>query len=103
MIEKHWKFEQVAESTTWNVNNVPEGADGAHITHIKTNDGRILKDFGQVVSPDGLQLSFGVEAESGTAYGTYYVIEDDHTVIAGDGGVVNITVHQNNGNSHSQP
>lgn len=93
MIEKHWKFEQVAESTTWNVNNVPEGADGAHITHIKTNDGRILRDFGQVVSPDGLQLSFGVEAESGVAYGTYYIDGETDTVIDQAGNVVNITMN----------
>ena len=101
MQEKHWKYEQSSASTTWDIDNVPKGADGAHITHVKTPDGRTLKDFGQVDAPYGIQLSFGVEAESGVAYGTYYVEEVDHVV--GNGGVVNINVTQNNGGAASEP
>lgn len=104
MHQKHWTFKQEVAASTWNINNVPEGANGAVITHIISDGGLILQPDNQLISPDGLQISFGVEAVAGTAYGDYYIEDasDDHTVISGDGGIVNITVHQNNGNSHSQ-
>lgn len=89
MIQKHWTFTQSVASTTWNVNNVPDGATGAVITHIVADGGQILQPDNQLVSPDGLQLSFGVEAVSGTAYGDYYV-EEDSTTVTCDGNVVNI-------------
>lgn len=104
MHQKHWTFNQQTPATTWDVDNIPSGATGSVITHIIADNGQILQPDNQVISPDGLQLSFGVEAVAGTAYGDYYIepAEDEHTVISGDGGIVNITVHQNNGNSSSQ-
>lgn len=102
MHQRHWTFEQTVPASTWNVNNVPAGAQGAVITHIITNTGQILQPDNQLVSPDGLQLSFGVEAVAGTAYGDYYVTTED-VVINGDGGVINVTINQNNNGSSSQP
>lgn len=99
MHQKHWTFEQAAPATTWVVNNIPEGAQGAVITHIITDGGQILQPDNQLVSPDGLQLSFGVEAVAGKAYGDYYT-EDDTTIINGNGG--SIVIHQYNGVIPSQ-
>lgn len=94
MIQKHWTFTQTTAATTWNVNNVPEGATGAVIAHIVADDGQILQPDNQLVSPDGLQLSFGVEAVSGTAYGDYYVEEPTtETIVDQVGNVVNITMN----------
>lgn len=89
MIQKHWTFTQPTEATTWEVNNIPDGAVGAVITHIIADGGQILQPDNQLVSPDGLQLSFGVEAVSGVAYGDYYIGEDSTTTTC-DGNVVNI-------------
>lgn len=89
MHQKHWTFEQTEPATTWNVNNVPEGAKGAVITHIITDEGQILQPDNQLVAPDGLQLSFGVEAVAGVAYGDYYM-GDDTTTVVHDGNTVNI-------------
>lgn len=94
MHQKHWTFKQVEPATTWNVNNVPAGGVGAVVTHIITDTGQILQPDNQLVAPDGLQLSFGVEAVSGTAYGDYYV-DGDTTTVETDGNVVNITINQN--------
>ena len=87
MHQHHWTFTKTAPATTWTVNNIPEGAQGAVITHIVTSDGQILQPDNQIVSPDGLQLSFGVEAVSGVAYGDYYTEESPNTV-EGNGGVI---------------
>lgn len=94
MHQKHWKFEQNTPATTWDVDNIPEGATGAVITHIIASDGQILQPDNQVIAPYGLQLSFGVEAVSGVAYGDYY-IEGSTTTVDHNGNVVNITVNQN--------
>lgn len=99
MHQKHWTFTQDTPATVWVVNNIPEGAKGAVITHVIADGGQVLQPDNQLISPDGLQLSFGVEAVSGTAYGDYYLEEQDHestTTVSGDGGVINVTVHQNN-------
>lgn len=93
LVQRHWTFEQASAGTTWDVDNVPEGAQGAAITHVITSGGQILQPDNQSVAPYGLQLSFGVTAVAGTAYGSYYV-ESDSTVISGNGGT--ITVNQYN-------
>lgn len=93
MQQKYWKFEQDTPATTWNIDNIPEGAVEPVITHIKTNDGQILQPENQLVSPDGLQLSFGVEAVAGTAHGVYFT---EDIVINGNGGTINVTINQNN-------
>ncbi len=98
MHQKHWTFTQETPATTWDVNNVPSGANGAVITHIIADGGQILQPDNQLVSPDGLQLSFGVEAVSGTAYGDYYV--DDEVVVEHGGNTVHITM--NSGVTSSQ-
>lgn len=106
MHQKHWTFAQSEAASTWQVNNIPEGATGAVITHIEADDGQILQPDNQIKAPYGLQLSFGVQAVAGTAYGEYYVEETQHdstTTVSGDGGVINVTVHQNNGVPSSQP
>ena len=101
MHQKHWTFTQQTAYTTWNVNNIPSGATGSVITHIIADNGQILQPDNQVIAPDGLQLSFGVEAVSGVAYGTYYT-EDEDLVISGNGGTINVTINQNNGGAESQ-
>lgn len=93
MHQQFWTFEQDTASTTWNVNNIPDGAVEPVITHIKTVDGQILQPDNQLVAPDGLQLSFGVEPQAGIAYGTYFT---DDVVINGNGGVINVTINQTN-------
>lgn len=93
MHQKHWKFEKSVAATTWEVDNIPENAIGAVITHIIADDGKILQPENQTIAPYGLQLSFGVEAVAGTAYGDYYT--EDDTTIEYDGNVVNITINQN--------
>lgn len=102
MHQKHWTFTQAVPSSTWDINNIPEGAKGAVITHIIADDGQILQPDNQVISPDGLQISFGVEAVSGTAYGDYYV-DNENVVVNGNGGTINVTINQHNGGSESQP
>lgn len=89
MHQKHWTFTQTNPATAWEVNNIPDGATGAVITHIEADDGQILQPDNQIKAPYGIQLSFGVEAVSGTAYGTYYT-DEDSTVVEHDGNVVNI-------------
>ena len=101
MHQKHWTFEQETPATTWNVNNVPSGAKGAVITHIVTDGGQVLQPDNQLVSPDGLQLSFGVEAVTGTAYGDYY--DDNEITINGNGSTMNITINQNSGGKAQEP
>lgn len=105
MHQKHWKFPQVTASNTWEVNNIPEGALGAVITHVEADDGQILQPENQIRTPYGLQLSFGVQAVSGVAYGDYYTEDDTggSTTVTGEGGVVNVTVHQYNGRQAPQP
>lgn len=99
MHKKHWTFTQPTAASTWNVNNVPSGAEGAVITHIIADDGQILQPDNQIISPDGLQLSFGVEAVAGIAYGDYYV--SDEVVVEHGGNTVHITM--NSGVTSSQP
>lgn len=89
MHQKHWKFTQTTAATTWEINNIPDGATGAVITHIEADDGQILQPDNQIKAPYGIQLSFGVAPVSGVAYGTYYT-DDDSTVVEHDGNVVNI-------------
>jgi hypothetical protein len=93
MHQKHWTFTQNEAATTWEINNVPANANGAVITHIESIDGQILQPDNQLKAPYGLQLSFGVEAVAGTAYGTYYV-DDEDMHVEYDGNVVNITINQ---------
>lgn len=103
MIQKHWTFTQTTPATTWIVDNIPDGATGAVITHIIADGGQILQPDNQLVSPDGLQLSFGVEAVAGMAYGDYYV-ESNDVVVNGNGGMINVTINQNNlGGAASEP
>lgn len=103
MHQKHWTFAQTNPATTWEVNNIPDGATGAVITHIETSEGVILQPDNQVKAPYGLQLSFGVEAVDGIAYGDYYT-EDNDVVVNGNGGVINVTINQhNNGGAASEP
>ncbi|AUR88976.1 hypothetical protein NVP1231O_24 [Vibrio phage 1.231.O._10N.261.49.F8] len=90
MHQKHWKFTQSTPAATWDIDNIPENATGAVITHIDSDDGQILQPDNQIKAPSGIQLSFGVEAVSGVAYGTYYTEEDDTTIVEHDGNVVNI-------------
>lgn len=92
---RHWTFEQTTAATEWQIDNIPDGADGAVITHVITNDGRILQPENQVIAPYGLQLSFGVTAVAGTAYGNYYD-SSNTTTVESDGNTVNVTVNQYN-------
>lgn len=91
MHQLHWKFPQKTPSSTWEVNNIPDGAEGAVITHIITDDGRVLQPENQVHAPYGLQISFGVQEVSGIAYGDYYLKDETHVEQAGN--VVNITMN----------
>lgn len=93
MNQQYWTFSQETPATTWEVNNIPENAVGAVITHIETNEGVILQPDNQMKAPYGIQLSFGVEAVIGTAYGQYFT---DDIVIEGNGGVINVTINQTN-------
>lgn len=95
MHQKHWTFSQEQAATTWEVNNIPEGATGAVITHIIADDGQILQPDNQIIAPYGIQLSFGVEEVSGVAYGDYYIEGSDTTTVEHDGNTVNITINQN--------
>lgn len=104
LVQRHWTFDQTVAATTWDVDNVPDGAIGAAITHVITDGGQILQPDNQSVAPYGLQLSFGVTAVAGTAYGSYYIdVTDQTTTIDGTNGIVNVTVNQYNGATDSQP
>ena len=96
MHQKHWTFTQPESnpSSTWEVNNIPDDAEGAVITHIITTNGQILQPENQIIAPYGLQLSFGVQDVAGVAYGNYFA--KDEIVVSGDGGVINVTINQNN-------
>ena len=101
---KHWTFEQTTPATLWAINNVPTGAEGAVITHIITNTGQILQPDNQTVAPYGLDLSFGVEAIAGIAYGNYYLEEEEQqeVVVNGNGGSISVVINQHNGGAESQ-
>ena len=100
---KHWTFTQDTPATTWIVNNIPEDAKGAVITHVIADGGQILQPDNQLISPDGLQLSFGVEAVAGTAYGTYYLEQEQQEVVLhGNGGSISVVINQHNGGAESQ-
>ena len=101
MNQKYWTFKQDAADTSWNIDNVPDNAKGAVITHIESDDGQILQPDNQMKTEGGLMLSFGVEPVSGTAYGQYF-IDSENVNVSGDGGVVNITINQNSGAPQSQ-
>lgn len=96
--EYYWQFEQTTAATTWNINNVPEGAIRPSITEVFADGGQIIQPDSQLVSPDGLQLSFGVTPVAGMAMGKYYKEVDDSQVVQdGAGNNVTITVTQNAG------
>lgn len=97
MHQKHWKFVQETPSSTWLITNVPSGAEGSVVTHIETDDGVILQPEQQRRVDGYIELLFGVQEITGTAYGQYY-LEEDTTVVSGPGGVVNVTINQ-----HTQP
>lgn len=101
MIQRYWTFKQDIADTSWNIDNIPEDAQGAVITHVESDDGQILQPDNQLKTSDGLMLSFGVEPVSGIAYGQYFT-ESENLNISGDGGVVNITINQNSGAPKSQ-
>lgn len=91
MHQMHWQFNQDIPLSTWEINNIPDGADGAVITHIITIEGQILQPENQIKAPYGLQLSFGVQEVAGIAYGNYYL--QDSTQVEQAGNVVNITMN----------
>lgn len=99
--ERHWRFQQESPTSTWQINNIPADAEGAYITHVKTNEGRTLKEFGHVDAPYGIELSFGIDSFAGVAYGTYY-IEEEEEVQPTQPSHTTVNVTQNNGNA-SQP
>ncbi len=101
MNQKYWTFKQETPATSWNIGNVPENAQGAVITHIEAADGQILQPDNQIKTGSGLMLSFGVEPVSGVAYGQYFT-DGQSVELNGDGGQINITVHQTNGAPKSQ-
>lgn len=94
-----WSFKKDTAASTWIIDNVPEGAHSAAITHVITDGGQILQPDQQMISPDGLELSFGVQEVKGTAYGTYFLEEEEASHTAHEphhatAGVINVT--QNN-------
>ncbi len=102
---KHWTFTQTTPAMTWVVNNIPEDAKGAVITHIIADGGQILQPDNQTIAPYGLDISFGVEAIAGTAYGTYYLEEEEEqqeVVLNGNGGSISVVINQHNGGAESQ-
>lgn len=104
MHQKHWKFTQPSPATTWEVNNIPDGSTGAVITHIETSEGVILQPDNQIKAPYGIQLSFGVQAVSGIAYGEYYTEDSEgEVVVSGSGGSIVFNVTQNNGGQAAEP
>lgn len=101
LVTRTWTFTQTEPATVWNIANVPEGALYPSITEVFAEGGEIIQPDSQLVSPDGLQLSFGVQAKSGTAVGKYYVeqqaVPDPEIIQDGAGNNVTITVTQNTG------
>ena len=103
MHKKHGEFTQNTPSSTWEVNNIPEGAKQSVVTYIETTEGEILQPDDQKRAPYGIQLSFGVREVSGTAYYDYLATDEDVT-INGNGGTINVTINQNNnGGAASEP
>lgn len=98
MDSKHWTFEQETPSSTWIVNNIPENAKGAVITHVIDGDGLTVLPKSQVMSNDGIELSFGVKGVSGTAYGNYYFDSAEKEIIAKR---IVIPFKRNNGRMYS--
>lgn len=101
MHQKHWEFKQETPRSMWEVNNIPDGAKDAVITHIETDVGEILQPESQMRSPYGIQLSFGVRDISGTAHGVYF--DGEEITINGNGATMNITINQNNGGKAQEP
>lgn len=95
-IKRYWQFIQETPSTTWEINNVPDGAVDPVITHIKTTAGAILQPDSQLVAPYGLELVFGVTPVIGTAYGEYFE-ETQNVVVDGYGNSVVINITQTGG------
>ena len=95
MHQKHWKFLQTTPSSTWLITNVPLGAEGPVITHIETDDGVILQPEQQRRVDGDIELLFGVQEISGTAYGQYFTATDSVELL-GKGGSVSVNVHQYN-------
>lgn len=100
--EYYWEFTQSTPAMTWNISTsdvgVPSAALHVSITEVFATGGTIIQPDSQLVSPDGLQLSFGVTEVSGTAVGKYYLEVPGSSVITDAyGNTVNITVTQNGG------
>ena len=115
-----WTYTQSADNpqVTWVLDNVPEGAKGPFVTHIQDSNGTVHVPIHQEPNSDGhIEISFGMNALSGTAYGSYYlehlpddhhthddeddsggdsdvVVETEDHTIRSAGKVVNITVNQ---------
>ena len=102
MHQHQWKFVQDIPMAMWEVNNIPANAKNAVITHVETSEGQILQPDNQMRAPYGIQLSFGVESVTGTAFGIYYT---DDVIINGNGGTINVTInqHNNSGGEATQP
>lgn len=101
--EYPWTYVQTQAESTWNIVSadvgIPSNAQFISATEIFADGGEIIQPVSQLVSPDGIQLSFGVQSESGTAVGKYYLeVPDDPQVVQdGYGNNVTITVTQNGG------
>lgn len=72
--EYFWVFQKLDAAPVWDIDNIPEGAIAPRISHVESDDGGVIHTpKSQTKTLYGLQISFGADAVSGTAYGSYFL------------------------------
>lgn len=100
MIKRGTHVQGVAASI-WEVTNLPEGATkGRPLAAYDVNGNSIEIDSWEY-SGGTLQVSFGIDPVAGELEYEYQVMGDD-VIINGNGGVINVTINQNNNGNNSQ-
>lgn len=92
LVERYWEFHQAEPATSWDIDNVPEGAIHPAVDRVELVGGEIVSPESQTVAPYGLQLSFGVTPEAGVAVGKYFVEAEDDTTQTISSGANNVTI-----------
>lgn len=95
-------FTQSTPSSVWAF-NVPAGHKFPHVIGSFSDDGKTEYNMDNVEIVDGvITISFGIDQHVGVLKYSYET-ESGTTEITGDGGVINVTINQNNSGTSSQP
>lgn len=88
---------QINSTPIWVVDNLPEGARKARPLAVYDAAGNSLEIDSWEYQDGVLRVSFGIDPVVGEL-GYEYQTEGDDIVINGNGGVINVTINQNNSN-----